>query len=232
MTSDAAEMTDSQPVNVPSSVDGSAPQTDSSFDSVVEDEKTNSKLSGDSLDLQAEAATIVTSDAEEMTDSQPTNVPSSVDGSAPQAAAFSDSSIGENSNPSLKKRGVAEGTKRGLYNKDGSLRKKPGPKAKTESSLSSSTPSGDSLDLQAEAATIVASDAAEMTDSQSANVSSAVDDSATQAAASSDSSIGGNSNSSSKKRGVAKGTKRGLYNKDGSLRKKPGHQAQRHLKII
>ena len=33
-------------------------------------------------------------------------------------------------NPTAKKRGVPKGTKRGLYNKDGSLRQKPGRKPK------------------------------------------------------------------------------------------------------
>ena len=34
-----------------------------------------------------------------------------------------------------KKPGVAKGTKRGMYNKDGSLRKKPGPKVKNSQAL-------------------------------------------------------------------------------------------------
>ena len=92
-------------------------------------------------------------------------------------------------NPTAKKRGGPKGTKRGLYNKDRSLRQKPGRKPKKVSQIINAESSLASQEKQIDiTSTITPGD------------------------------------TTAKKRGVPKSTKRGIYNKDVSLRQKPGRK--------
>ena len=130
-----------------------------------------------------------TENVAESADSQSTTVVNSNGSQDAQEAFASDP---KDANHTVKKRGVPKGTKRGLYNKDGSLRQKPGRKSKKSVANDSAT-------------TVVNSNGSQ--GSQEASASDPKD-----------------ANHTVKKRGVPKGTKRGLYNKDGSLRQKPGRK--------
>ena len=195
--------------------------TDSSAHATASVDSPDTKV-GSSSDLQGnntaekcgETAIYATSTPATMTDDSSAHATASADSSDSQLASSSDLQ----GNTSPKKRGVPKGTKRGAYNKDGSLRQKPGPKIKNGSNLSGDTSSTASSDLRSDTTAHGTATPAALTDSRSATEASSVDSPDTQLASSSD--LQGNT--TPKKRGVPKGTKRGTYNKDGSLRQKPG----------
>ena len=127
-------------------------------------------------------------------------------------------------NPSAK-RGVPKGTKRGMYNKNGALRKKPGPKPRAENGSESapeenSTPQGAST-TETRSAAQQEPENAQSTTAPEASSGADQRESEQSRVPSPSQSPTGNENPP-KKRGVPVGTKRPPINKDGSPRKKPG----------